>query len=218
MTAVLYFLPTGFENPSLTESALYEKGTVLETDNSDLRFFSIITTGTQDLVLKIESGRFVGDTVAAKNVLLGQKKLDKIFCPEDKVLTVIQLDKSREHYTGVRAADYYRQDLEILLFICFALFLVLFFKFTGLKAILSFVFTAFVFWKLLIPLFLKGYSPLLTATGIVFLCTTIIILLVGGVNRKGLVALLGTIAGVSVTALLAVVFGYYFKIPGTMLI
>lgn len=216
MTAVLYFLPTGFENPSLTESALYEKGTVLATDNSDLRFFSIITTGTQDLVLKIESGRFAGDTVAAKNVLLGQKKLDKIFRPEDKVLTVIQLDKSREHYTGVRAADYYRQDLEILLFICFALFLVLFFKFTGLKAILSFVFTAFVFWKLLIPLFLKGYSPLLTATGIVFLCTTIIILLVGGVNRKGLVALLGTIAGVSVTALLAVVFGYYFKIPGTI--
>ncbi|OAV71576.1 YibE/F-like protein [Bacteroidales bacterium Barb4] len=57
---------------------------------------------------------------------------------------------------------------------------------------------------------------MLTATGIVFFCTTTIILLVGGVNRKGLVALLGTIAGVSVTALLAVVFGYYFKIPGTI--
>ena len=215
-TIVLIFIPTGFENPVITDSSLQEKGLVLETDNSDLRSFSIVTTGTQDLKLLIKSGKFEGDTVVARNVLLGQKKTDKIFRPGDKVLTVLQLDESRESYTNVRAADYYRQDVIILLFICFALFLILFSKLIGLKAILSFIFTALALWKILIPLYLKGFPPLLVAICVVILCTVVIILLVGGVNRKGFVALSGTIAGVLATAALAIIFGYYFKIPGTV--
>lgn len=213
---VLFFIPTGFENPALTKSILYEKGMILETDNDDLRSFSVVTTGTQNVRLRIESGKFKGDTVVAKNTLLGQKKIDKIFRAGDRVLTIIQLADDKETYTGVRAADYYRQDFEIFLFICFALFLIFFFKFNGLKAIISFVFTAMALWKILIPFYLKGFSPLLTAMAIVFLCTVVIILLVGGLNRKGCVALLGAVSGISVTALLAVIFGYYFKIPATV--
>lgn len=128
----------------------------------------------------------------------------------------MQLNAKRENYTGVRAADYYRQDMIILLFICFALFLVLFSRFVGLKVILSFVFTALCLWKVLIPLYLKGFSPLLVATGVVFICTIVILLLVGGVSRKGIVALFGTMSGVLVTAVLAMIFGYFFKIPGTV--
>lgn len=216
LTVTLVFIPTGFENPTITKSSLFEKGLVLETDNSDLQSFSIITTGTQTLKLQIKSGKFAGDTVSAKNVLLGQKNTDKIFRPGDKVLAVMQLDPTKETYTGVRAADYYRQDMIIILFICFALFLILFSRFVGVKIILSFVFTALCLWKILIPLYLKGYSPLLVATGVVFMCSVVILLLVGGITRRGMVALMGTMAGVFVTALLAVVFGYFFNIPGTV--
>ena len=51
---------------------------------------------------------------------------------------------------------------------------------------------------------------------IVFITSVVIILLVGGLNKKGLVSLLGTMAGVVVTAILAVVFGRLMKIPGTV--
>ena len=216
LTITLVFIPTGFENSSITLSSLFEKGVVLETDNTDLQSFSIITTGTQVVKLQIKSGKFAGDTVSAKNVLLGQKNTDKIFRPGDKVLAVMQLDPTRETYTGVRAADYYRQDMIIVLFICFAVFLILFSRFVGVKIILSFVFTALCLWKVLIPLYLKGFSPLIVATGVVFICSVVILLLVGGITRRGIVALLGTMAGVFVTALLAIVFGYLFNIPGTV--
>ncbi len=216
LTITLAFIPTGYENPTITKSSLFEKGVVLETDNTDLQSFSIITTGTQVLKLQIKSGRFAGDTVSAKNTLLGQKNIDKIFRPGDKVLAVMQLDSKKETYTGVRAADYYRQDMIIVLFICFAVFLILFSRFIGVKIILSFVFTALCLWKVLIPLYLKGFSPLIVATGVVFICSVVILLLVGGITRRGIVALLGTMAGVFVTALLAIVFGYLFNIPGTV--
>ena len=81
---------------------------------------------------------------------------------------------------------------------------------------MSFVFTAVALWKLLLPLYLRGLSPIFVALGVVFLTSTVIILLVGGVNKKGFVALLGTFSGVLFTALLAMLFGHFFKIPGTV--
>ncbi len=216
MLIVLALLPTGFENPSLTENILYEKAEVIGVDNSFLSSYSIVTTGNQELELLVRRGRFKGDTLKAENVLIGQKSIDKIFSEGDKVLAIIQLDKNGDRITAARAADYYRQETELILFLLFALFLVFFARITGIKAILSFLFTAFAFWKLLIPLFLKGVSPLLVALGVVFLSAVVIILLVGGLTKKGFVALLGTMSGVMVTALLAVVFGHFLKIPGTV--
>ncbi|MCK9303261.1 MAG: YibE/F family protein [Bacteroidales bacterium] len=213
---ILAIIPTGFENPNLTDSVLFEKAKVLDVDNSDIQAISVTVIGTQYLSLLVKSGQFAGDTIQATNVLLGQKKTDKIFEAGDKVLAVIQLDTTKTKYISARADEYYRQNIELVLLICFGLFLILFAKFTGFKALLSFIFTALALWKLLIPLYLKGYSPIMVALGVVILTSTVIILLVGGLNKKGVVALLGTIAGICFTALLAIIFGRFFKIPGTV--
>ncbi|MCD7930496.1 MAG: YibE/F family protein [Tannerellaceae bacterium] len=103
-----------------------------------------------------------------------------------------------------------------MLFGCFALFLLFFSRFTGCKIIMSFVFTAVCLWKVLIPLYLKGYSPIGVAMAVVVACSAVILFLVGGMNKKGVVAFTGTIAGITVTAMLAILFGWLFKIPGTV--
>lgn len=81
---------------------------------------------------------------------------------------------------------------------------------------MSFVFTAVCLWKVLIPLYLKGYSPIGVAMAVVVACSAVILFLVGGMNKKGVVAFTGTIAGITVTAMLAILFGWLFKIPGTV--
>lgn len=216
-TAILLLIPTGFENPELTKNILYEKAEVIEVDNSDLESISVVTLGSQRLKLRLLSGRFEGDTVNSINLLLGDKSRDKIFEYGDYVLSVNRLDSTGCRITDSRAEEYYRQDLELVLLIVFILFLIIVAGKSGAKAALSFLFTALVFWKLLLPALLSGYSPLLVSIGVVFITTTIIILLVGGLTKKGVVALSGAISGVSVTAILAIIFGYYFKIPGTIL-
>ncbi len=212
----MLFMPTGFENPSLRENKLYEKGRVTEVDNSEISQISIVNLGEQYLTIHLLSGPFKGDTVSAINTLLGDKKRDKIFEVGDKALCVVRVNSERSQIEEVRAEELYRQDLELILLAIFIIALTVFAGRTGAKAALSFIFTALAFWKLLLPALLRGYPPLLVSVAIVTLSTTVIILLVGGISRRGFVALLGSVIGVVVTALLAMLFGSLFKIPGTI--
>ncbi len=212
----LWFLPTSFENPELLKNTSYKKAVVLSADNSDVENITVVSIGTQRLELEIKSGAFKGEVVSSRNVLLGNMQRDKIFKTGDRVLCVLKVDNEHSKILDARAEDYYRQDLIMILVIAFVICLIIFAGKTGAKAAVSFIFTALAFWKLLIPALLKGYSPLFVSIGIVFITTFVIILLVGGVSRKGFVALAGATLGVVTTAALALVFGYYFKIPGTV--
>jgi uncharacterized membrane protein len=213
---ILWLLPTGFENPALTNSTIRERARVVEVDNSDLENHSLITVGTQELKLEILSGKFKGTVSEAKNVLMGMMKTDKIYKTGDKVLAVIKTQTDSAMIQGVRADDIYRIHLQLILFILFAIFLVSFAGWTGFKSLVSFVFTALVIWKVLLPLMLKGYSPVPLSLIVVACLTIVIILLITGLNKKGYVALSGAIAGLVITSLLALFFGKLFQIPGTV--
>ncbi len=213
---VMLLLPTGYENPDLTKNILYKKARVVSVDNSDLSEISVVTLGSQELELLILSGELKGDTLAARNPLLGDKKRDKIFEEGDKVLSVTRLSEDHSRVIECRAEEFYRQDLEVILLAIFVVALIIFAGWTGAKAALSFLFTALAFWKLLIPALLSGCSPFMVSIAVVVVTTSVIILLVGGFSRKGFVALSGAILGVVVTAILALIFGHYFKIPGTV--
>ncbi|MCW3786501.1 YibE/F family protein [Plebeiibacterium sediminum] len=216
LTIILIYLPTGHENPRLLKNTDHVKAQVIAVNNDDLDQHGIVTVGTQDLNLKLLSGNFKGDTVIAHNILIGQKKLDKIFKPGNKVLTVLKFNKSGSKIIEARADDFYRIQIEWILLGLFALFLVCFAGITGFKALLSFIFTALAFWKILLPLFLKGYSPIIVSFGIIVLCTTVIIILINGFSRKGWVALLGAISGVGITTSMALLFAHFFKVSGTV--
>lgn len=213
---VLILIPTGFENAFLKENYLREKAEIVAVNNADLKNYSVVTVGTQNLKLKVLSGRFKGEMVQGTNVLMGQMKIDKVFKKGDIVLAVLQLDATKEKIVSGRADDYYRINVELILFALFAIFLVAFAGITGFKALLSFVFTALCFWKLLIPLYLKGYPPIGVGLAVVFITTSVIILLINGFKARGIVALIGSVGGVGATTLLALIFDYYFKIPGTV--
>ena len=213
---ILLFLPTGYENPDNRRNICYEKGRVLEVNNDNLETISIVTIGSQKLKVLLLSGKFKGDTTIAINELIGDKRRDNIFSEGDKALTVLQLNESKQEIIESRVEERYRKDLELILLCAFIICLITFAGWTGAKAAISFIFTALAFWKLLLPALLNGISPILVSLAIVFLTTTIIILLVGGTSKRGFVALAGAIAGVISTVILASIFGHYFQIPGTI--
>lgn len=213
---ILIFLPTGFENPETTNITEREKARVLEVDNSDIQQFNVVRVGSQYLTIKIISGRFKGDTVKTENVLQGQMRRDVIFEKGDLINAVIKPGPEGESIESVAADNIYRINIALILFGLFALFLVGFAKWTGAKALLSFVFTALSIWKILIPALLRGFDPIWVSFGIVSLTTFVIVMLISGFTRKGVTALGGAVAGIGVTTLLAVIFGHFFRIPGTV--
>ncbi len=218
VSLIFFLIPTGFEGNKIRKNTVWEKAIVLKCDNKDIKRIGMTYIGTQTIVVRILSGCFKGDTVVSENVLLGQISNDKIFNVNQKVLLVIRTRQKDNKLiiTASRASESYRFSIIIILFILFTLFLVLFAKWTGIKALLSFIFTALAIWKVLIPLFLKGINPIFIALMITTLSTGVITLLISGFNKKGLTALLGSISGIMLTALLATSFGVFFKIPGTV--
>ena len=82
-----------------------------------------------------------------------------LFQAGDVALIVLKGDQNQIHEANI--IDHYRLDTEGLLFALFALVLFWYARWTGVKALLSFVFTILVLWKVLWPLLLKGWDPIL---------------------------------------------------------
>ncbi|AEH45619.1 YibE/F family protein [Thermodesulfatator indicus DSM 15286] len=202
LSVILFFYPNKFEHRTERKS-IRCKGLILKVDNSDIIQHGLVKTGTQDVVVKILDGPFKGKILKSTNQLLGQLDIDKIFKPGDKVLVVLSLTKDNKIFY-VNAQDIYRIDIELILFLSFAFFLVVFGGWIGLRALLSFIFTVLVVWKILIPTLLNGINPIYLSVGIVIIIVTAIIFLVGGLNQKSLVAFLGSILGVITTCILAI--------------
>ncbi|MFP4349440.1 MAG: YibE/F family protein [Thermodesulfobacteriota bacterium] len=209
----LWYLPTGFEN-RLPQNSLRVRGKVLEVDNSDVKQFGIVRIGVQGLSLTLLDGPFAGRVVEATNTLTGKMELDKVFAPADIVLVVLTLRDGDILYAN--AQDHYRLHTEAILLGCFALFLIGFGGWTGAKALLSFLFSALMIWKVLVPFFLKGYDPIPVSLGVVMGLTGAIILLVAGVSRRGLTAFLGSVLGIGVTCALALIFSGGFHLHGAI--
>jgi uncharacterized membrane protein len=128
----------------------------------------------------------------------------------------IDLDRDKNEIVSVNLIDHYRIHLELILFGLFCLLLVGYAGWTGLKSLVSFVFTAVMIWKALLPLFLLGWNPVLISLAIVTVLSGVIIFLVGGLERKGLVAFLGALSGIALTCVFSLTFGAGFNIHGAV--
>lgn len=215
LITILALMPTGFPTkvfPNSTRAV----ARVLEVNNDHVfGAISFVFQGTQVCKVEILDGPFKGQQALANNRFSGRLEVDKVFVKGDKALVVI--DYTGPQIRQVTMIDHYRINLEAFLFGIFALFLVLFARWTGVKALLSFVLTVLMIWKLLVPLMLKGWNPVIISLIFVVTATTAIIFLVGGLNRKSVAAVLGSLSGTLLTTILALIFGSSFKIHGAVL-
>jgi uncharacterized membrane protein len=72
-------------------------------------------------------------------------------------------------------------------------------------------------WKILIPYMLKGYDPVLLSLAVVATLTAVIIFLVAGLTRKGIVAFMGAFLGILTSCALALYFTGEFHIHGAVM-
>lgn len=215
LLAVLLMLPTGFEDHLTYQNADRVRAEVLATDESDIIDTGLIRTGEQRCTVKLLGGQFRGQTVEAVNRLNGSMAQDKLFSPED--IAFVTVSHSGGTISVVSMTDHYRLDKEILLAGAFLLLLVLFAGPTGLRAILSFVDTILLMWKVLIPCLLRGWNPVWVALGLVLLLTALILSLIYGFDRRCLAATSGAALAIGVTAVLGVVFTDLFQIHGAVM-
>lgn len=211
----LMLIPTGYEGKLTYQNADRVKAEVISADNSDITDNGLIRTGEQRCEVKILEGKFKGEIASAVNRLNGSLAQDKIFSQGDTAFIVISY--SNDKITAVTMTDHYRLDKEAVLAGMFLLLLILFAGKTGLRAIISFIATILLMWKVLVPCMLKGWNPIWLSIGIVLLMTTIILSLIYGFNKRCLASVSGAFLGIAVTAVLGIVFTDMFKIHGAVM-
>lgn len=212
---ILFFLPTGFEGALQFRDAVKCKVLIVKTDNSRIIDTGLIRSGQQVCTIKFLTGKFRGQNSEGWNMLNGSLEQDKLFAPGDKAQAVVHHDG--EKIISVNLIDHYRLTEEIILASAFALFLIIFARGVGTRAVVSFVLTVFVIWKLLVPLYLKGVDPVLVGLAVTAFLTAAILALVYGFDKRLLSSFCGAMLGITLTAVLSVICTRCFKIHGAVM-
>ena len=215
LLVVLILLPTGYESAMSYKNADRVDALVLSTDESDIVDTGLVRSGEQRCQVRIMGGQFEGTECTAVNRLNGSLAEDKLFSPGDRAFVVVS--HAGGEITTVYMTDHYRLDKEVILAGLFLLLLLLFARGTGVRAILSFVDTVLLLWKVLIPGLLKGWNPIWVSLGLVLVLTFLVLSLIYGWSRRCMAATAGAALGIMVTAVLGYFFTDLFQIHGAVM-
>jgi uncharacterized membrane protein len=196
------------------ENIFRVRARVEAVDNSHVKTNLIIRTEEQILRIRLIGGSHKGTVLEAVNFLTGKMELDEWYRAGQIILAEYEVKEGAPAYA--RPLGIYRLHLQILLVGLFGILLLALAGWTGFNAILSFVVSALMLWKLFFPMLLRGWPPLLTGLALTALLTAVITLAVGGINRRGFAAFAGSMLGVLLTCGLAVVFTRAFHLHGAI--
>lgn len=212
---LLLFVKTGYESKEIYAQAERVKVEVLSTDESDIIDTGLVRSGEQRCKVKILQGIFEGEEAEAVNRLNGSLSEDKLFSAGD--IAYVAISYSDGNITYISMNDHYRLGKEALLAGLFFVLLIGFAGWTGVRAILSFIVTILLMWKVLVPFMLKGYNPIWVSLGIVVLLCFLVLSLIYGFDRRCVASLSGSVLGILVTCVLGIIFTDYFQIHGAVM-
>lgn len=218
---ILLLIPTGFEDAVQFKDAEKCRAQIESVNNAAIIDTGLIRTGQQICEVTFLSGKFKGKTAEGWNLLTGSLSQDKIFRPGDVAQCVvhynIEEDAAESEIISVNLIDYYRLHGELILALAFAVFLIVFAGGVGLRSVLSFVVTILVLWKILVPLYLKGFNPILAGFIVTAVLTFCILALVYGFDRRLFSSFCGAMLGIGFAAVLSVVCTKAFHIHGAVM-
>ena len=180
----------------------YEKGTVVEILSDDSQPDEAADgayIGSQQLSVKIKSGRYKGETLQVQNAF---GPLSGVRVTEgDSVTLTMKTFTDGMHEAMMNEVN--RVPVLACFLILFFLAVCLVGGRTGAKSLVGLIFTFVCLFAILIPLLFKGAPMVLTTLLVCAYIALVSFTVLGGVHRKTISAFLGTVAG----TVLAMLFG-----------
>ncbi len=168
----------------------------------------------QIATMRILSGRFKGEEVYAKNIFIGEYS-DRVLKPGDRLYLSIPSANNKIIGTQlVSLGEYMRISFLLYLATAFLALMVIIGGSKGIRAAMSLVVSVVFIAAFLIPMFLKGYNPVWSAILIATVNSILTFMLVGGMTKKSLAGVLGTVGGLLTAALLASFSSYILRFTG----
>lgn len=202
----------GFLSDKYNKGLEYYKGVVTDIVYEDLEsdeFLEDVEVGFQTIAVEITDGSLKGQEFEIGNPV---SRLYNIKVEEGTKVIVGVYDRSGE--TVATLFSYDRSNTIYLLAIIFSIIVIIIGGIKGVKSLLSLIFTLICCIFLMLPLLLRGVSPIIAGILMAVLSITVTLLLVSGINKKTLTAILGTVLGVVIAGITAYIFGDLSNLSG----
>lgn len=202
----------GFLPDKYNKDMKYYKAVVTEIVSEDLqkdKYLEEVEVGFQTIRVQVKDSPLKGHEFEIKNPVsrLYNIKVNKgskviVGCYENDGETVINL------------FSHDRSNMIYLLVALFAIVVIIVGGIKGIKSLVALVFTLVCCVYLMLPLMLNGVNPILAGIIMAILSISVTLLLVSGINKKTLAAILGTTIGVVIAGITAYVFGNLTSLSG----
>lgn len=196
-----------------TTSTTYTKGTVvgvvsetLETAEDDPQMY----LGSQVLNVKLTEGKYEGNVIQVENNLIEVHSIKAEL--GSKLIIAVDDPGGVTPYYSVYSFD--RTAPQVVLFLLFALTMLLVGGFKGLRALLGMCYSLALVAVFLLQAIYHGFSPVGVTLITVLLSTGVSLLLLNGFSRRTAVGTIGTLGGLGITALLFTVFSAWLHLSG----
>ena len=172
---------------------------------SDIRY--------QHLKIEIISGEHKGEEYTVRNTVEMISPYKLIFEKGDKML--LHLTEGEEgKVVNLKIYERSREGILYFIVILFMALLILIGGKKGFKSAITLIFMGLLIIFVLLPLIRKGYNPILVSIFISTLSVVFTLTLVSGRNKKTLTAILGTVGGVIIAGIIAMVVGNVANLTG----
>lgn len=167
----------------------------------------------QHLKVEILDGKHRSEVMSIRHTVELIMPGNYIYKVGDKMIIRYTEDDNGEIQT-VRIEERLRSNYVYIMIFLFMAILLGVGRKNGLKSLISLVVMVGMILFLYIPGIIKGYNPVLLSISISSVSIAIALVIISGFNKKSLVAILGTIGGVVVAGILAMIFGNLSMLTG----
>ncbi len=202
----------------MTANSLYAEEEVINIQNA--KVLEVVREEKSVILQEVGQGVEVLNQIISAEILDGVEKNKKIILENEGLklkkgdlffIEKTSLPSEPDHYLAIEKD---RQIPIIILLLFFTFVIIIFGGKQGVRSLLSLIGGFLVIVYLLIPVLIKGYSPVLVSIGFAVVILFIAIYFTHGFNRESSVALGGTIIAVVLTGLLAFFSVYIMQLTG----
>lgn len=165
--------------------------------------------GNQTVLLKILTGDYKGKEVEAES---SSSYLYGTHCKQGETVVAIVSESKGEITASVYSNN--RSPMIWLMVAIFIIIVVLVGGKKGVSSILALLFTMACIFFVFLPMIYRGFSPILSAIIVIAFTTIVTMCFIDGISKKSISAMIGTIFGVIIAGVFALIFGNVTSISG----